>query len=71
MFLFSYPIVSVVGFSQSLFEADEVDGEVEICLVKDLTTASAFTVTLTPQETAPNPPETFQARGTYVSRFHS
>ena len=56
-------IVSMVGFSRSLFEAEEVDGEVEICLRKDLVTASAFTVTLTPQETAPNPPETFRARG--------
>ena len=56
-------IVAAVGFSQNLFEADETDGEVEICLRKDLVTASAFTVTLTPQETAPNPPETFRARG--------
>ena len=56
-------VVSMVGFSQNLFEADEMDGEVEICLSKDLVTASAFTVTLTPQETAPNPPETFRARG--------
>lgn len=40
-----------------------MDGEVEICLRKDSVTASAFTVTLTPRETAPNPPETFRARG--------
>ena len=40
-----------------------MDGEVEICLTKSLVTASPFTVTLTPQETAPNPPETFRARG--------
>ena len=53
----------MVEFSQSLFEAEERSGEVEICLRKDLVTASAFTVTLTPQETAPNPPETFRARG--------
>ena len=54
----------MVRFTQNLFEAEEMDGEVEICLTKDLATASAFTVTLTPQETAPNPPETFLARGT-------
>lgn len=40
-----------------------MNGEVEICLTKSLVTASAFTVTLTPRETAPNPPETFRARG--------
>ena len=62
LFCFSH-LVSAVGFSQSLFEAEEMNGEVEICLVKSLDTASAFTVTLTPRETAPNPPETFRARG--------
>ncbi len=56
----------MVGFSQSLFEAEEIEGEVEICLTKNLVTASAFTVTLTPQETAPNPPETFRARGKFL-----
>lgn len=55
--------VSIVEFSQDLFEADEVDGAVEICLTKDIDTASQFVVTLTPQETTPNPPETFRARG--------
>ena len=62
LFCFSH-LVSAVGFSQSLFEAEEMNGEVEVCLTKSLVTASAFTVTLSPRETAPNPPETFRARG--------
>ena len=56
-------LVSRVEFSKKLFEADEIDGQVEICLTKDLDTASGFVVTLTAQETTPNPPETFRARG--------
>ena len=50
-------------FSQNLFEGDEIDGSVEICLTKDLETESGFVVNLNAQETTPNPPETFRARG--------
>lgn len=59
----SFHTVSMIQFTQTLFEADEINGEVEICLTKDLETSSRFTVILSPQETVPSPPDTFQARG--------
>ena len=55
--------VALVEFSKNLFEGDEIDGAVEVCLSKDVETASRFEVTLLPQETIPSPPDTFQARG--------
>lgn len=44
-----------------------MDGKVEVCLTKDLETESDFVVELTAQETTPNPPETFRARGVCCS----
>ena len=55
--------VARVEFSMLLYEVDEVDGAVTVCLTKNIDTAAPFTAVLQPSQSAASPPVIFPARG--------